>query len=164
MEQPWERRWPLLLLTFAWPEKRTKYWVVLNDTLVTRGFFSRAAGCFGSLAKGKVTRGEAATKKREKKSFFAWVTIKTLPYRKLRIKCLWALRVIEPLFWKIYIDDVFFLWKTCLKIESFNRGKGKYLSLYSYYQIHGWDVKNRDHSLGHKTVLSKGLDSTRNQS
>ena len=77
------------------------------------------------MAKGKVTRGEAATKKREKKSFFAWVTIKTLPYRKLRIKCLWALRVIEPLFWKIYIDDVFFLWKTCLKVESFNREKGK---------------------------------------
>ena len=63
-------------------------------------------------------------KTREKK-LFAWVTIKTLPYQKLRIKSLWAPRVIEPLFWKRYIDDVFFLWKTSLKIESLNRGKGK---------------------------------------
>ena len=52
----------------------------------------------------EVTRGEAARKK-----LFAWVTIKTLPKRKHHIKGLWAPRVIESLFWKRYIDDVFSL-------------------------------------------------------
>ena len=52
----------------------------------------------------EVTRGEAARKK-----LFAWVTKKTLPKRKHHIKGLWAPRVIESLFWKRYIDDVFSL-------------------------------------------------------
>ena len=42
------------------------------------------------------------------KRLFMWVTIKTLPNRKPCIKSLWAPRVIEPLFWKQYIDNGLF--------------------------------------------------------
>ena len=48
------------------------------------------------------------------KRLFMWVTIKTLPNRKPCIKSLWAPRVIEPLFWKQYIDNVYSLWNTSL--------------------------------------------------
>ena len=63
--------------------------------------------------KAEVTRVEAA-RENERKKAFMWVTIKTLPNRKPCIKSLWALRVIEPLFWKQYIDNVFSLGNTNL--------------------------------------------------
>ena len=55
--------------------------IEFNRTLVTKGFFSRVAGCFGVgcgptdlWPKAEVFRGEAAIKMRGKK-LFAWVTI-----------------------------------------------------------------------------------------
>ena len=96
--------------------------------------------------KAEVARGEAVTKNARKK-LFAWVIIpETVHKMSLGTKGNW------PLFWKRYIDGVFFLWKTSLKTESLNRGKGKKLSHYSYYQIHRWDIRNRDPFLGHKSV------------
>ena len=78
LEQPWEQRWPLLLLTSEWPEKKTSLcWdrVVLNRTLVTRGFFSGAAGCLGVAAGQQIfsrrqkDQKSLEAKTREKKLF-----------------------------------------------------------------------------------------------
>ena len=85
-----------------------------------RIFFSRVVGGFSVgcrptdlWPKAELTRVEVARENGEKR-LFMWVTIKTLLNRKPYIKSLWAPRVIEPLFWKQYIDNVYSLWNTSL--------------------------------------------------
>ena len=74
-------------------ENQTRDRVVLNRTLLTRGFFFTCSGMLQfrlqagrSLAEGRSHLRQNREKRFEKKKLIAWVTIQTLPNRKHILK------------------------------------------------------------------------------
>ena len=164
LEQPWEQRWPLLLLTSEWPEKKTSLcWdrVVLNRTLVTRGFFSGAAGCFGVAAGQQIfgrrqkDQKSLEAKTREKK-LFTRVTLngftkpETAHKKSPGTQANWT-AVLEKIYWRCVFpmeprqNRELKLWKRQILSNSRLRCK-------------------KQRSLSWTQKCTKGLDSRRNQS
>ena len=164
MEQPGEQRWTLLLLTSSWPERKTKYWdrVVLNRTLVTRGFFLGAAGCFGVgcrptnlWPKAEVTRGEAA-RKNSRTNTFRVVQYKdftepnTVHKKYLGIQGNWT-AVLEKIYWRCVFPMEHKL-RQNRQLKIIKEKANNFHSTIKFTSIHRWDVRNGDHFLGNKNV------------
>ena len=148
----------LLLLT-SW--YKTKYWdrVVLNHTLVlTRGFFSHAAECFGVRCrptdlwlKAEVTGGKAARKKAFRVGHYKDFTEQETAHKKsLGTQGNWT-TVLEKIYWR----SVFLMEPR--QNRELKLCKRQILS-------NSWLRCQKQRSLSWTQKCTKGLGSTRNQS